>query len=561
MYWPVLLLFISGAYAHQTSMTVGGRALFWPDPNVPIYINANTSDLAPATVTSIIQNSLDQWNSTGAVTISTATASANEIRFTTDFSLYGSAVIGITEISYNQAGAIGKAVVLLNDNYTFTNQTSSFGAGSIYLGDVVTHELGHFMGLSHSEVLSSSMFYTSFPGQSTISSDDRSGLIQKYLGSVGSITGKVQGGNHVGVLGVHVQAISRTTGESVGTITDESGNFTMKGLNLDDTYYIYTSPLKHIESLPGYFSNVQKEFCPGTYTGSFFSACGREYEGFPQGITLKTGNESVDIGVVTINCGLKANEDYSYEKLQSSFGPVTIWDSSESSVREKAFVGYFNKMSGSSWTSWETLHLDLSGISTAVARDLKINFLSHPFGNQLEYEMRILKNSVAIGTSTISNSLALGTYNTDMSQFIPLSLSSSSNVFDIQVRARKLGTSMIPLTFPSPSLFTTDSHLPYLLIVGLWDGATPLFNTSAYLSDNESCLDAPFTYKVQQSQSSSSESALSGQSDAGVGAGSCGTIEPPDRGGPGSSFPLMVLGFVLALLTGHLGKKSKNFLS
>lgn len=561
MFWPLLLLLIQVAYAHQTSMTVEGRELFWPQTDVPIYIRANTSDLDSTTVNSIVQDSIAQWNSTGAVNISSATASANEVRFSNDFEMYGSAVIGITEISYNNLGAINKAVILLNDNYTFTDVQSTFGTGSVFLGDVVTHELGHFMGLSHSEVINSSMFYTSFPGQSTIAADDRSGLLQKYSGSAGSITGKVQGGNRVGVLGVHVQAISRMTGESVGVITDEDGNFKMEGLDLDDTYYIYTSPLKHLESLPGYFSNVQKEFCPGTYTGSFFSACGREYEGFPQGITLRAGNENVDVGVITINCGLKSNQDYSYEKLQTSFSPVTIWDKSETLIKEKAFVGYFSKRTDSSWSGWDTLRIDLSGLTPALNRVLEIKFVAHAFGNLLEYEMQLVQNSIPVQTSNISNSGLLGTYSTDMSQTISLSTESSLNIFDIKIRAKRLGTSMIPLTFPSPSLFASETHLPYLLVLSLRDDTTPLFNTAAYLSDNEACLDAPFTYKVAQSNTSTESNALSsGDGDSGVAAGSCGTIDPP-KSGPGGPLALMVLGFGLTVFLGLIGKKAKKFLS
>jgi hypothetical protein len=45
-------------------------------------------------------------------------------------------------------------------------------------------------------------------------------------------------------------------------------------------------------------------------------------------------------------------------------------------------------------------------------------------------------------------------------------------------------------------------------------------------------------------------------------AAACGTIETPKGGGgPGGTFPLLVLGFMLSLLLGSVGKKSKNFLS
>jgi predicted Zn-dependent protease len=563
MHWIVLLLFSHWAFAHQSSITPAGRELFWPVPNVPIHVRTNTTDLPAATISSIIQNSMNEWNSTGVINVSAENSSNNEIRFSSNFSIYGSAVIGVTEISYNNAGAINKAVIILNDSYTFSSLQNNHGGGSIYLGDVVTHELGHLFGLNHSEVLKASMFYTSFPGQSTISADDRSGILQKYGGGQGSILGSVRGGNQVGVLGVHVQAISRKTNEVIGVITDENGNFKITGLDINDSYFIYTSPIKNLESLPGYFANVQNEFCPGSYSGSFFSACGREYEGFPQAITLRPGSETVDVGIITINCGLKANEEYSYQKIQSTFSPVEIWYPEEGNLREKAFVGYFMKRNVDGWTEWESLKADLSGVPTGAGRYLQVSFLAHPFGNLLEYEMRLLQNGSLVAVANISSSPLLGIFDIDMKRAISLSQTPVSNIFEIQIRAKKLANSKIPFTFPSPAQFTSDKHLPYLLILGIWEGSTPLLNSQSFLSDNESCLDAPFTFKVSQTRALNDRTiATAGDGDASkVTAASCGSIDSPRGGGPGNSLPLLVLGFGIAIMAGQLGKKSKNFLS
>jgi predicted Zn-dependent protease len=240
-------------------MTPSGAELFWANPNVPVKISTNTTDLSAVQTVNIISDSMNQWNQNSPAQILNSSSSTNKIEFVSDFP-YGSAVLGLTELSYNSNGAIQKASILLNDDYTFKANPGLYGAGEVYLGDVVTHEIGHLFGLSHSEVLNSSMFYSSYSGQSSLSSDDKSGIRAKYGQNYGTITGFVKGGSSIGVLGVHVQAISRKTGESIGAISDETGSFVVSGLDLNDTYYIYTSPIKNPNSLPGYFANVQNEF-------------------------------------------------------------------------------------------------------------------------------------------------------------------------------------------------------------------------------------------------------------------------------------------------------------
>ena len=45
---------------------------------------------------------------------------------------------------------------ILNDAETFS---SSLSSGASYVGNVITHELGHVLGLSHSQVNHSTMFF------------------------------------------------------------------------------------------------------------------------------------------------------------------------------------------------------------------------------------------------------------------------------------------------------------------------------------------------------------------------------------------------------------------
>lgn len=567
MYLVFLLTILSGlAWGHQSTLTPDGNELFWANPVVPMVVQTNTSDLPAATITSVIQASISQWNvSSNTARINPVGSSNNEIKFSSSFP-YGNAVIGVTELSYNTAGAIQKATIVLNDYYKFHGTPGIYAPREVFLGDVVSHELGHVFGLSHSEVLDATMFYSSFSGQSTLSLDDQTAVRQKYDSGFGKISGVMKGGNSIGVLGVHVQAISRRTGKVSSVVTDENGIFELGGLVLDDTYYLYTSPIKNPDSLPGYFANVQDEFCPASYVGSFFSKCGNEQEGKPQGISLTSFIPEVDIGTVTINCGLKVNEDYNLQKLQSTPGPVTVfeYDSAKPEKTEQAFVGWFRNPSSSVFSASDILKADFTQLSGNGSQFLKFSVISFPFGTQLEYEIDV-KNNIQTYVSaqrTLVFSTVTDTYSTDFETFVPVSSIAANNMFEIDIRSRKLGTSYTSSTFPSAENFSSGTYLPYLVVVSLWEEQAgvkvPVVYSEANLSDNAACLDAPFTYAVSKTRAIGDDASAS--TDQVAAAAGCGTIEPP-KSGPGSSMGIMTLGFLLSLMATSLRKTRKKFLS
>ena len=560
----VLLFFISLALAHQTSMTQSGAELFWANPNVPVKISTNTTDLSAVQIINIITDSMNQWNQNSPAQIVNSSSSTNKIEFVSDFP-YGSAVLGLTELSYNSTGAIQRASILLNDDYTFKANPGLYVAGEVYLGDVVTHEIGHLFGLSHSEVLNSSMFYSSYSGQSSLSSDDKSGIRAKYGQNYGTITGVVKGGSSIGVLGVHVQAISRKTGESIGAISDESGSFVVSGLDLNDTYYIYTSPIKNPNSLPGYFANVQNEFCPGSYVGSFFSQCGREFDGRPTPINLTLTTPTVDVGTISINCALRSDQEYSYQKLQSNFTPIKIFDSSTETRHEMSFVGWFRKTTTSTWSASDVFQVNLETFNiTGTEKKIKFDLIAFPFGTQREFQMSIYQNGnpSPIATKTLSFIPLTQTYTNDMSVTLPLSPVMSENNFEIHVKSKRLGSSLVAMTFPAAYEFSNDAYLPYLMNVSLMEminsNLTPMIDTEVVLSDNESCLDAPFTYSISKTDPQESPATIG--DDQTVAAASCGSIDPP-QDGPGSSMPIMAIGFFLFLILTNSFKGRKKFLS
>lgn len=508
---------------------------------------------------------LSTWsNEVGQLQLSlVSTNSPFKIRFENDFSRYGSAVVGITEINYNKEGAIQKATIKLNNNLFFSSSKTAHKLRSIYLGDVLSHEVGHMIGLNHSEVLDSTMFFESFPGHHTLSTDDVAGVRSLYDTGWGRITGTVMGGKFIPVMGAQVKAISRITGEVVSTVSNESGRFDIQGLNLNDSYYLYISPTVKVSDLPPYFANTQNNFCPGSYRGGFFTACGSEEAASAQAITLSHAKKSMEVGIVSINCSLRSSPEYASSKLQDDPGPIQLWHG-EDTINEKNHIGYF--FSSDNWSKWDKFRLDLARIDNlGNDKSLRINLVAHPFGNPQEYELKILKNGEVLKNLGASENVVSLTYHTNISYDLALAYPYDLADYEVHIRARNLSEDCdfseervcTHWTFPALDLFTTAHELPYLLSLGVMQGDDqPLFNTKAALSDNRSCLQAPFTYEVKRNIAHA-EDEPSHKDSAQM---SCGTIEPPSQNPPAGGLMTLCLGFMLASLS-LLAKKTKNTLS
>ncbi len=562
------LFFSLAALAHQSSLSGEGSELFWTNSTIPMLIRPETGDMTADQARGIILSSIAEWNNASSAHFSVVGSSVNEIRFRSNFP-YGSAVIGLTEVSFNSSGSIQRASISLNDDFSFRTRPGLYPSGQVYLGDVVTHELGHVLGLSHSEVLDSSMFYSSFTGQATLGFDDVSGIRSKYdAEDYGTISGQVKGGQDIPVLGAHVQAISLASGKTTGVITDESGVFSLRGLDPNDTYYLYVAPVKNVASLPGYFANTQKNFCPGAYVGSFFSRCGTEYDGRPQPIKLSTARSVVDVGTISISCSLRADSAYNQRKLAQTFTalPIFNYDTSNVTKGENAFVGWFRNPSMTSWSSSDIFQVNFSPI-IGSRYFLKVAIVSFALGTQLEYQVDVKTpaGTVISGQNSLRYDSVTESFHPDFETLLVFDPAIPvRNNFEISVRSRRLGRTTVAQTFPDADTFSSSTHLPYLLITSLWDNSSgslrPVVGTEQILSDNDACLDAPFTYAVARTNEKTSTSEAASANQLGAVAG-CGTIGPPGGSGPSSSLPLLTLGFLITSLAATLLKSRKNFLS
>jgi Abnormal spindle-like microcephaly-assoc'd, ASPM-SPD-2-Hydin/Matrixin len=144
------------------------------------------------------------------------------------------------------------------------------GAGTLADQDryraTITHEVGHFLGLGHSQVALHADFATMYPiivktAQQTLDPDDTAAIANLYpaagyTGSVGSITGTVRGANNANLSGVNVLAVSTATGAAYSTLVDyfsggkpgfdnppgPTGTYTITGLP-PGSYHIRIEPV------------------------------------------------------------------------------------------------------------------------------------------------------------------------------------------------------------------------------------------------------------------------------------------------------------------------------
>jgi hypothetical protein len=194
-------------------------------------------------------------------------------------------VLGITQVWYNTSnGAILEADIILNDrDYEFTNNPrDTSGPGSIsspafsshrtrvYLGNVITHEIGHAFGLSHSGAMQATMLYMESPEQARLGCDDISGIGSIYPNATSraleraAIQGSVRNNLGSPVLGAQVTAISARRGTVLATaLTEHGGNYTLRGLE-PGSYFLMAEPFfAGPSALPAFYAGLENACPPG----------------------------------------------------------------------------------------------------------------------------------------------------------------------------------------------------------------------------------------------------------------------------------------------------------
>lgn len=163
-------------------------------------------------------------------------------------------IVGATAVTFRaHAGTlmVGADIVLNGVNYLWFTDCSAAPPDSRYyfVESIVTHEIGHFIGLEHSPVGGATMFYRSPPGIGTyigLSGDERLGVQILYpksgfLGTRGTIQGKVTS-NSTNVFGAVVVAEDTSGNVAGATLTWSDGTYTIGAL-VPGSYTVRVCPL------------------------------------------------------------------------------------------------------------------------------------------------------------------------------------------------------------------------------------------------------------------------------------------------------------------------------
>lgn len=594
-----LLFFFSSfnLYAYVLSTNRYGAELKWANPNRNLRFHVNPENHCPADLMGfnsspdenleIIQKSLDQWDSVSSLGMEIVTTTSSDIKSGRNDVLIncdplffsGTGVAGVTlTTSREKTGEIVESNILINGRFNFSTDRLSYdGLAKLnYLGNVLTHEFGHAIGLDHGQTYRSSMFFELSAAQEELHSDDIAAAQVYYpkLPQTGVLSGKIVGGSDaIPIFGAYVEAVSEKTGLPVAGIpSKQDGSFEIRGLPDDDRYFLKVSRLKYKQSLPEYYASVKDDYCLGgeSFKTSFFQSCRSREEGKPQAFSIQ--DKKVDVGKVSIQCGIETPYEYRVNKqgtvyldLKSTYGGIG-----------KSFVGYFSKreMLLDSYDEFEIdlTHLDVNNFLGAYFAG---RFTGQHFFSPLNLKVSVYRYDGQIQEQVYPGNqddyfLEDGLINLQKDFRIPISSDPFQNRFLVRVVPQSIDEFLESnfydkkLIYPSLSRFEEDDFY-YLALFHLMDENLNLINGPKYRhSDNAQCLDAPNSYRSAagtqlsfEVPTDSSSRDLASESPL-----SCGSIALIGGNGPGG-WPLLVLGpwLLLFLLKQNRTVKSLSFCS
>ncbi|MBL6991306.1 MAG: matrixin family metalloprotease [Bacteriovoracaceae bacterium] len=573
----ILLVTARPVYSYVHGLQKNGNGIKWPvsTSSVNFYVNpSNNNTLTSEVVSQIVSSSISQWNTHTPFETSynilsgVPTQWSNDIYFTTDRNIFtGSGVVGVTRITFAETnGHILETDIILNDNVTFYNDKTS----SYYLGNVIAHELGHALGLGHSQSNWATMFYYLSKGQASLNDDDIAGVFDIYShtypdGTKGRIYGKIVGGSSlIGIFSTHVQAISLKKGKVVASVLSNfDGSFEINGLDKSDTYYLYIEPVSYLTNLPVYYWSAKKDFCAldRNYRGSFFQTCHSSDEGFPQGIQLTDSNYAVDVGNVTIRCRLDVPPEFLDDKVLEE----TELDMGEDpNYMGNAFVGFFTDEQVASKTIDEFV-IDLKNYAVSDNNKyLTIKLISQSLYAPLKVNLKVYRETDEEDAAPIAEHSGItydeyGNKDIEILLRVPLQIGgvpNTSNVYQVKVT-------------PEPELYTTTDYVDsahyldtlhfYFIMISISENTEGTYSTVSSknydrLLDNSFCSDGVNSYAVRpRIENANYYSVNQDDSDSRDGSTSpfaCGSIGGDGgNNNPWGGVITLILGLLIAVVT------------
>lgn len=183
----------STAAAYQIKTTSTGNTVRWPDSSASFKVDATASE----NEASAIRAGFDAWSRVAKIDLTydgttaradsgydprLGAANENVVRFERSKWEADRSTLAVTFTLYETAsGKIISSDVILNAvNYRWT---TSGETGAEDVQNVVAHEAGHFVGLSHSNVADATMFPSASHGETnkrSLESDDEAGAAALY---------------------------------------------------------------------------------------------------------------------------------------------------------------------------------------------------------------------------------------------------------------------------------------------------------------------------------------------------------------------------------------------
>tara|TARA_Y100000588_G_C14256520_1_gene925731 strand:+ start:69 stop:2573 length:2505 start_codon:yes stop_codon:yes gene_type:complete len=332
----LLLLLVtvpSGSYVTQLDRNNQGSivSVKWPATavrnGIDFWVDANTFPYLKTHVDRVIGDSFAAWED--VVTSSIAFRNRGEGNFTVSgsdgrnvitFDRVGehfdspreTGVIAFTRINWNDSGEMTDTDIVFNArDFRFSVGNPELGSGILDLQGVLTHEVGHLLGLDHSALAGDievrpTMYPYYFGGEKTLAADDISGVSTLYPSAealnTGTILGKVTRRDGSGAFGVHVVAYKAGTEEFFASVLSGTSGSRL-GPGGDGQYEIRGLP-------PGDY-DVSIEGLDGAVTPENFGGIFDRFDtGFPKEYY---DNASVQSGAISIRIrtgGAVGNVDF-----------------------------------------------------------------------------------------------------------------------------------------------------------------------------------------------------------------------------------------------------------
>lgn len=277
---------------------LGTTARSYPANAFPLsyrYDQGNLGAFSNGTARAISDYAFNQWAAVAGsfATFTNAGQLARDVTSATDAYISGNNQYsdGVNPIVFDSDGSItddrlgvgaknsvlgfaGSAYFTSNTNYiegyVIINGALSGSGGATERQEyeaTITHEVGHFLGLGHSQIGLGSRYPTMYPTiveptvQRQLNPDDAAAFSLLYptgtfVGSVGSISGTVKKSGGANLSGLNVVALNRSTGAAYSTVVDyfsggkpgfdnapaANGTYTLRGLP-PGSYSVHVEPI------------------------------------------------------------------------------------------------------------------------------------------------------------------------------------------------------------------------------------------------------------------------------------------------------------------------------